>query len=69
MENITDSDYSHTKKNCKDFKIKNLGEFYDLYLKSHTLLLAYVFGNFRKMFLETYDLDPSKLLSVPRLDF
>ena len=49
MEEITDVDYMYGKRVCKDFEIKNLGEYHDLYLKSDTLLLA-VFENFRKMF-------------------
>ena len=32
MENTTDSDYNHAKRICKDFEIKNLGEYHDFYL-------------------------------------
>ena len=38
MENITDSDYNHANRICKDFEIRNLGEYLDLYLKSDILL-------------------------------
>ena len=30
----TDADYGQGKKVCKDFEIKNLGEYYDLYVQS-----------------------------------
>ena len=30
MENILDVDYKHSKRVCKDFRIKNLGEHRDL---------------------------------------
>ena len=33
MENITDADYMHAKRVCKDLQIKDLGEYHDLYLK------------------------------------
>ena len=46
MEVITDTDYEHTKRVCKDFEIKNVGEHYDFYVESSTLLLADVFENF-----------------------
>ena len=48
MEDITDADYIHAKGVCKDFEIKHLGEYHDLRYGSDTLLLAYVFENFRK---------------------
>ena len=64
MENITDTVYMHGKRVCKDFEIKNLGEYHDLYLKSGTLLLS-VFENFRKMYLKIYELDSVKFLSDP----
>ena len=52
---------------CKDFEIKKLGEYHDLYVQSNTLLLADVFQNFRNMSLKLYELDPAKFLSVPGL--
>ena len=67
MEGITDAGYMHTKRVCKDFEIKNIGEYHDLYLKSDALFLAYVFENFRKMCLKIYHLDPVKFLSAPEL--
>ena len=30
IEDNTDADYAHTKRVCKDFELKNLGEFHDL---------------------------------------
>ena len=58
MENIRDTDYIHAKRVGKDFELKNVGEYHDLYLKGDTFLLADVFKNFRKMCLETYQLQP-----------
>ena len=63
-EDITDADYAHV---CKDFEVKNLGEYYDLYVQSDTLLLADVSENFRNKFLKIYELDPAKFLSAPGL--
>ena len=60
MEDITDADYIHAKRDCKDFEIKKSGEYYDLYLKSDTLIMEDVFEDFRKMRLEIYQLDPAK---------
>ena len=49
MEDITDAHYAHTKRVCKDFEIKNLGEYHHLYFQSDGLLLSNVFENFRNM--------------------
>ena len=40
MEDVTDGDYAHAKRVCKDFEIKNLGEYHDLYVQSHALLFS-----------------------------
>ena len=48
-------------------KIKNLGEYHDLYVQSHTLLLADVFENFRNMCLNIHELDPVHFPSAPGL--
>ena len=40
MENIDDIDYRHGNNVFKRFKLKNLGEYHDLYVQSDTLLLA-----------------------------
>ena len=67
MKDITDTDYTHAKTVCKDFEIKNLGEYHDLYVQSYTLLSADVFENFRNMCLKIYELDPAKFLTAPGL--
>ena len=46
MKDITDADYMHVKRVCKDFEIKNLGKYHDLYPKSETWRLADVSENF-----------------------
>ena len=64
MEDFTNTNYAHIKRVCKDFEIKKLGKYHDLYDQSSTLLLADVFENFRNMRLKIYNLDPAKFLSV-----
>ena len=53
MENNKVSDYNHWKRIYKDFEIKNLGQYYDLYLKRDTLLLGDVCQNLKNC-LEIY---------------
>ena len=45
MKDITDTDYVHRKRVYKDFEIKNVGEYYDLYVQGDTLLLVDIFEN------------------------
>ena len=67
MENIEGIDYRHGNNVFKRFKLKNLGEYHDLYVQSDTLLLADVFENFRNTCLKVYELDPAHFLSLPGL--
>ena len=67
MEYIADADYAHPTRVCKDFEIKHLGEYHDLYVQSDTLLLDDVFENFRNICLKIYKLDPAKKFSAPEL--
>ena len=67
IEDITDVDYRHANRVFKEFKMNNLGDYHDLYVKSDTVLLANVFENFRNMCMKIYELDPSHFLTAPGL--
>ena len=64
MEDFSDADCEHTKRDCKDFKIKCFGKYHDLYGQSDILLLVELFNNFWSMCLEIYELDPARFLSA-----
>ena len=61
MKDITDAGYIHTKRVCKDFKIKSLTKYHDFYVQSDTLLLNHEFNNFRNVCLGIYELYPARL--------
>ena len=56
-----------TQKRCKEFKMNNLGDYHDLYVRSDTLLIADVFEKFRNKYNEIY-LNLVLLISYLRLD-
>ena len=66
---ITDEEYEHAKIIWKEFEIKNLGEYHDLYLKTDVLLLADVFEEFRNICMENYSLDPAWYYTSPGLSW
>ena len=66
-EGFSDEDYAYAQKVWDALKIKNLGEYHDLYVQSDTALLADVFESFRDKCLEIYELDPAHFLSAPGL--
>ena len=69
LESIKDKDYEHAKNVWNTFKIKNLGEYQDLYVQSDTLLLSDVFETFRKTCIKEYELDPTYFVSAPGLSW
>ena len=68
-ENISDNDYLHAKDIFNNFKLKTMGEYHNLYLKTDVLLLADVFENFRKICIENYKLDPSHYFTSPGMSW
>ena len=67
IEHITDADYAYAKRVCKDFEIKKLEEYHELYFQRDALLLAEVIEKFRNMCIKICELDPAKYLSAPGL--
>ena len=67
MEDISDIDYRHANNVFNGFKLGNLGDYYDLFVQSDTLLLADVLNNFRDMCIKEYELDHAHFLSLPGL--
>ena len=67
MDDISIADCKHAKRVCKDYEIKSLGEYHDLYVQSHTQLLADVFEKFRNMCFKIHQFDLAKFLSTPGL--
>ena len=66
---ISTDDYNHAKKVCDLFKINDLGEYNDLYVRADTAQMSDVFENFRSLCLKEYDLDPKYYISTPGLAF
>ena len=58
LKDNTDKDCAHAQKVFKESKLKNLGDYHNLYVQSNTLLLADVFENIRNKCIEIYELEP-----------
>ena len=68
-EHIKEEEYNHAKEVWEEFRIKNMGEYHDLYLLSDVLLLTDVFENFRKTCMQYYKLDPCHYFTSPELSW
>ena len=59
--------YQHAQRVWKEFRIHNLGDYHDLYLRTNVVLLTKVYEVFREMCLEHYKLDPAHVCTSPGL--
>ena len=67
MSEVSDQDYEHACKVWRDFGIRNLVEYHDLYLRTDVILLENVFESFRKVCSDNYGLDPANFYTAPGL--
>ena len=67
MSGVGNEDYEYVNRVWKEFGLKDLGEYHDLYLKTDLILLANVFEVFKKVCLKNYGLDPAHFYTAPGL--
>ena len=65
QEKVSEENFEHAQRVWKEFELKNMGDFHDLYLKTDVLLLADVMENFRKLCEKHYGLDSAHFFTVP----
>ena len=66
-DHISIEDYLTYEKIWNKFKMKNMGDYHDHYLKKDVLLLTDVFEKFIDTCLKYYELDPCHYFSAPGL--
>ena len=66
-ETITPEEYTRVQKVWREFNIKNMQQYHDLYLNPDVLLLADCFENFRQTCIMDYGLGLLSLLHSTRL--
>ena len=61
---ITDDWYERANLVGNRFKLKGMGQYHDLYLRTDVLLLTDAFGNFRHLCMKYYGLDPACYMTL-----
>ena len=67
MSNVSEGDYEHAQRVWKEFRIHNLEDYHNLYLRTDVIPLANVFEAFRDTCLEHYSLNPAHFCTSPGL--
>ena len=67
MSSISSNDYQHAQRVWKEFRIHNLGNYHNLYLRTNVVLLANMYVTFRETCLEHYKLYPVHFYTSPGL--
>ena len=64
---IGECNYDHAQSVWREFGMKDLGDYHDLYLETNVFMLSNVFATFRVTCLEHYALDLAHFYTSPRL--
>ena len=64
-EHISDDGYERANFVWNIFKLKDMGEYHGLRLKTDVLLITDVFEDFRNLCMKHYGLDPAHYMTVP----
>ena len=67
MSGVNDEDYEHACSIWREFRIRSMGEYHNLCLRTDVVLLTNVFESFGRVCLENYGLDPSHFYTAPGL--
>ena len=67
MTNVNEDNYEHAQRVWKEFGIRNLGDYHDLYLRTDVIPPVNVLEAFRDTCLEHYSLDPAHFYTSPGL--
>ena len=65
MSGISEEDYQHAQRVWKEFGIRNLGEYHDLYLRTDVVLLENIFEALRETSLKHYGFNPVHVYTLP----